>query len=206
MKNQKRGDAQSVIVTFLLKTPAPVTADWKRLIDENPEFASDIAQAAMEGRGVHANVESDALSADEQAVYDRTISKVLNLVHSGTSAVLDEAQAKIQAVKGPAVREVAKELGLGVQVALMNRVLAGRTRAPRRVAQGIAKKFDIALPVLGQVLARNFARAEVPAYKATDGKPQVAAEPQSWADAVAELQLSKVEAEALLALDEETGD
>ena len=206
MKNQKSVDVQGVIDEFLLNTPEPDTADWKMLIDKHPEFASDIAQAAMEGRGSMAVDEDEGLSPADRGVYNRTISKVLNLVHSGASAELDQARAKVQAIKGPAARVVAKELGLGVHVSLLNRVMSGRTRAPRKVLKGLAARLDISLPVLSHVFASAFAASEVPAYKSTDSKPQVTAQPQSWSDAVAEFGLSQDEANVLLKLDEESDD
>lgn len=203
MTNMNISEAGRLIEDFLSNTSSPQTNDWKRLINQHPEFASEIALAAIDDRSSYVESVGGELNTDEKAIYNRTISRVLNMVHSAPIHAIQDAQIKIEAIKGPSARTIAQEVGLGQHVVLLNRVLSGRTRAPGKLLADISKRLDIAVIALEQFFELAFANNKVPAYKATGAKPQVAAHPQSWADAVRELKMSKEDTTELLKLEDE---
>ena len=194
--------ARKVIADFLVQNSQPTTEDWKRLIAQHPEYAGDIADAALLRHDAQRLVEADVAAPVNKAVYEATVSEAVNLLHTTLSPQLVELEEKISAVSGPAVRKLAVDVGLGSQIALLNSVLAGTVVAPAKVLQHLAAAFDTSVAMLAEFFKRSFDNREIPAFKAEAGKPQLADKPASWEDAVKSLNLSPEQTKALLSLDE----
>lgn len=194
---------EHLIAQFLTERDHPTTEDWKALVDQYPQHASAIADAAM------VRAAGDAAdAADDPFVFDvelanRTVSKALNRVHQMPSRNLEIAQHQMNSLKGVARKEAAEKLGIGPYPALLNGVLSGRTQAPVKLLQELAAFFDVQMTALAELFRRNFAATPVPAFKAGNSKPQVAAEPASWEDAVRALKLSSEETSRLLAFSDD---
>jgi hypothetical protein len=166
--------------------------------------AADIADAAM----VRAAGDI-AENSDEEYVFDselasRTVSRALDRLHRSPSATLHTTQEKVNALKGPAAKkEAAIAVGIGTHLSLFNGVLAGRVKAPSKILEAMSSFFDAPAIVLAEVFRRNFAATPVPHFKAADIKPQIAAEPSKWEDAVRELKPTADELERLLSFTDE---
>lgn len=115
---------------------------------------------------------------------------------------LVELERKVAAVQGAAIRTLAPKVGLGKHVALLSSVLAGTVRAPRAVLQHLCEAFESSEVALSELFRLSFESRAVPAFKAENGKPQVARSPTPWADAVRSLNLPADQTSELLQLDE----
>lgn len=111
-------------------------------------------------------------------------------------------EQKISAYRGPAVRTLAPQVGLGSYAQLLSGVLAGSIRAPRRVLARLSEVLQESELALSEFFKSSFVGRLVPAFKADNGKPQVSTAPTSWEDAVKSLKLPADKAKALLQLDE----
>jgi hypothetical protein len=80
-------------------------------------------------------------------------------------------------------------------------VLQGEIIAPAKVIGSISTHTEVPIELLVAAFASNFQNRTVPMFKATHGKPQLAAAPHSWSDAVKALKLPADEEQALLALE-----
>lgn len=201
MSECNKDESERLIENFLVNNPNPKSADWKRLIDASPKFAGEIADAAL----AHAGASSDGASDRpfNESLYNSTVSVALNLVHTTPSPLLQEAEKKVLAIQGPEARTVAVDIGIGPYASLLSGILVGRTFAPRRVLSELSRRLEVPMAALAELFKRSFAASVVPAFKATDGQPQVATEPMSWEGAVKAMKLSAEETERLLKMGSE---
>jgi hypothetical protein len=204
MMTDQSQELERLIEDFLLEHPNPVADDWRRLINRYPQHANQIADAALFRWGsddVHG--EEGDLSPTGQSAFDNTISKVLNAVHQTPSPLLTTASERVDSIRGPAVKKLAIELGIGPYGSLLSGVIVGRTVAPRRVLNALANKLQVSAESLAELFRRSFAASTVPAFKATENKPQVATQPATWEEAVRALQLDPKETARLLEFSED---
>jgi hypothetical protein len=194
--------AQEIIIDFLLNNNEPTADDWKQLIKQHPEHAGDIADAALLRQGSQRLVEADVAAPANKAVYEATVSEAINLLHRTPSPQLAALEQHVAAVSGAKARKLAAEVGLGSEVALLNSILAGTVVAPRRVMLRLSTVFDTSVAVLAEFFARLVESREIPAFKATVGKPQIPDKPASWDKAVRSLNLPPERTRELLKLDE----
>lgn len=203
MNESNRDQAERLIVAFLDEHEEPTMEDWKRFADMYPEHAVAIADAAL----VRAAGDAGDASATEyrfiEELANKTVSRALNKAHQMPSPNLEAVSKKIAAIQGPTARkETAIAVGIGPYPALLNGVLAGRTKAARRVLAALADLLDVPATALSEFFARTFAASAVPVFKATLQKPEVPTEPASWEQAVRGLRLPPEETKRLLKLDE----
>lgn len=205
MSKQRKEDtgacAREVIATFLATTPGPSKEQWKRLIEQNKEFAGEIADAAL----IHAGVKHLAMADVEEPLnidaFSTSVSNAINSVHNTPSPLAMHIERRVEEVRGPGVKKLAAELGLGAAPALLSSVLAGTVKAPRKLLDLLANKFETSVVVLQDYLLSSFHQQGVPAFKAAQGKPEIAMEPIAWGDAVRASQLSLEQTKELLELD-----
>lgn len=203
MTNQTKNEADRLVEDFLIDHPSPKTSDWKTLIDAHPEHSDAIADAALAHRD---SVDLEEAARDwplNQSAFDNTISFVLNLVHQTPSLLLEDAMQRVAAIQGPAARKVAVDIGIGPYPSLLNGILVGRTLAPKRILEALAARLEVPLSTLVELFKRTFSASEVPAFKSPNGKPQLAAQPATWEQAVNALDLSPEETARLLKLSDE---
>jgi hypothetical protein len=196
--NESNLDADTVIAAFLQNTPRPTTEEWKKLIAQYPQFARDIADAALIQKACKLLDETDLEHPVNAEVFANTVSRAINLLHSTPSPVLADVQQKIAAVQGPAIRNLCKELGVG-HAPLINGILVGAIKAPSRLLARLGELLDAPLAALSEAFAQSFASKHLPAYKSESGKPSVPIEPMSWEEAVRAAKLPDSEAKTLLA-------
>ena len=186
-----------------MNTPRPNREDWKTLIDQNKTHAAAIADAALLYAGAqHVDDEADDSALTEE-VFNATVSATLNQVFQEPGPLLAATEKKVAEIKGPKAKVVAEEIGLGSHGPLLSGVLVGRTLAPSKVLNALAQKLEVSAFALAELFRRSFALNDVPAYKATEGKPQVSTNPTTWEEAVKSLRLSPEETRRLLAFDDE---
>lgn len=204
MINKEWSEAEQLIADFLNQLPSPTTQDWKQLIDQFPQHARTIADAAMvRAAGDAAEAAAESYELDEELA-NRTVSKALSKIHQTTNLNLAKAKNKIDSIQKPAERrQTAIAVGIGPYPALINGVLSGRTRAPSRVLDALADKFDVPRIALVELFRRKFEAYFVPAFKVSGSKPKLAAEPASWEEAVRGLNLPEEEMIRLLELGRE---
>jgi hypothetical protein len=202
MTNRNKDEASRLIENFLIENPKPQTSDWKRLIDAHPEHAGDIADAALVYGGTD-EVAEGAQPPFNDALFNATISRVLNLVHQTPSPSLEAAQRKVAEILGPEAKKVAIEIGIGPYASLLSGVLVGRTSAPSRIIAALGRRLDVPLAALSEVFRRTFAMSEVPAFKSPDSQPRLMAKPSTWQQAVKAMKLPVEETERLLKLCDE---
>jgi hypothetical protein len=202
MNNYQSDEAAHLIEAFLIENPRPTAADWKRLIDTYPQYASAIADAALTAGDDDIDV-ADDLAPSADAIFNRTISEVLNLVHSTPSPLLGATKQKIAKIQGPAAREVATSVGLGGYVSLLNGILTGRIVGAKRVLKSLSVYLDEPITCLQAGFHELFKGTIVPAHKATLRSPTVLTKPQSWQAAVDALHLPSKERTRLLELDKD---
>lgn len=193
--------AKEVIAAFLASNVEPSTEHWKRLIEQHNELACEIADAALLRSRVNHLVDEDVEAPLNVDAFTASVSNAINVVHKTPSPIASHIEQRIAEVRGPAVRKLAAELGLGAAPALLNSVLAGTVTAPSKVLQPLADKFETSVAALLGFLVSSFNRQAVPAFKAKQGKPGVAVEQTAWADAVLASQLSPEQTKELLELD-----
>jgi hypothetical protein len=111
-------------------------------------------------------------------------------------------EQKIAAVRGSAVRGLARKIGLGTHAALLSGVLAGSIAAPRKVLKRLGEIFGTPETTLKTFFKQCFESRTVPAFKAENGKPQVLRSATSWEEAVKSLNLAPDQTKDLLLLDE----
>ncbi|MFT3848528.1 MAG: hypothetical protein QM739_07545 [Propionivibrio sp.] len=190
-----------LIDSFLKSNPQPTNADWKRLIDANPEQATDIAEVAVLFGDVRSLDESAYDETIDENLFNETKSYVLNLVSANKAPVI-EARNAVDNVKGPKARAVARDIGLGERVSLYNQVVSGEIKAPYVLLKRLARLFRVQLASLAEVFSANFANRPVPVFK-SDNKPELLTEPMSWRQAITAAGITGEEAERLIALEKE---
>ncbi|WP_238466085.1 hypothetical protein [Paraburkholderia tagetis] len=117
---------------------------------------------------------------------------------AATETELVLARAAVAAVKGPKVRRLAVEVGIGSYAPLVSGMLAGTIETPPKLLDAISASLDVSRIALKQVLAESFEESAVPAFKSEHVKPHVHLEPQKWEDAVRSLALSDDETTRLM--------
>src|SRR5882672_10048145 len=126
MNKRDMDKVDRLIEEFLIGNPQPKTADWKRLIEQYPQHAGAIADAALINHSFIESQEDGSTGAFDETLFNATISYVLNLVHQTPSASLKEAKERVAAIQGPSVKKVAEDIGIGPYASLLNGVLVGR--------------------------------------------------------------------------------
>lgn len=223
----RRGVTLSVAARDLLQDGLTRFDKESRTVDPS-ELLTNYERTANDYDG--ADSESWIIRADRRLVvrarlrageYERSLSSFTNflladaLSHCPHAAAVREAatgsdisdKAVLEAVRaiekagGVRARALAPQIDLGEQRGLTNMILGGSVLAPARVLVKLAATLKTPLEVLSVALERRFATQCVPAYKATDGKPNVQAQRKAWSVAVKELQLPVEEQERLLNLE-----
>lgn len=204
MTNTNHAEAERLIVDFLNQHANPSTKDWKTLLERFPQHAAAITNAAIvRSVGDAADASAEQYELDTELA-NRTVSKALNKLRLMPSLNLEAAKKKVASIKKPAARkQTAIEVGIGPYPMLLNGVLSGRTKAPFKVLGALAAMFEVPRLALNEVFRQSFEESVVPAFKGGDSKPQVAAKPVSWEEAVRGLKLSDEETTRLLKLREE---
>ena len=113
---------------------------------------------------------------------------------------LVELEEKIAAYRGVALRKLAPQVGLGKQAALLSGILAGTISAPTKVLGLLSDVLQTPQRVLSEFFKLSFETRAVPAFKAENGKPQVARSATTWEDAVRSLNLPSAETDELIKL------
>ncbi|MNR43260.1 hypothetical protein D3C85_1618670 [compost metagenome] len=104
--------------------------------------------------------------------------------------------------RGPAARQLARQVGLSEQRVLMNEILSGAVIPPIRVLNDVAAVLNLPSEVLKVALNDCFQLQTVSGFKAQEGKPEVRIQPQTWREAVIALGLPPDEERRLLSLDQ----
>lgn len=199
MTNTIKTEARNIVENFLMDYPNPNSKDWSLLIDANPEFAQEIADAAIFHSSFDdANIDQNI--AFDQAAYDATISQVINQVYQTPSPSITEISQKVEAIKGPQIKSISVEIGIGPYPVLLNGILAGRILAPNSVLNSLSDFLRVPILALQQVFQLKFEQSVVPSFKSTDSKPEVKTNSKSWNAAVLSLELSPAETARLLKL------
>ena len=194
-------DISTLVESFLYAHPNPTTSHWKELIAANPALAEEVADLALwHGRAnrLDDSAYEEALDVD---LANSTKSELLSSMHKNTAPV-EKAMRALQKCKGPMARNVAREVGLGERVDLLDQAISGEARAPYVIVKRLARKFELQLAAVAEVFATNFQNRTVPAFK-SDNKPQVGQEPISWKQAVDAAGIKGEEAQHLLHLEKE---
>lgn len=147
--------------------------------------------------------------------YGRSVSKLAAVCLKGAIQVrasngykipskdVEAARAAIQRVKGTAARALAEQLGFTKSGSpLVNGVLSGRIEAPIKVYEMLSNVFGVPVRAIKRVTAESFQVSTVPSFKAGNDKPTVSATPEAWKAAVKSLNLSAIDTDRLLDIDE----
>lgn len=200
-KEDMAARARKIVAAFLADDPEPSKEQWKRLIEEHKELAGNIADAALLHARVRHLSEEDVGAPLNTEAFNASVSNAISLVYKTPSPIAAYIEQRVAEVRGPAIRKLAAELGLGAAPALLSSVLAGTVKAPKRLLDRLAGMFETTTVALQDFLFNSFQRQRIPAFKAEEGKPEIAIEPTPWADAVRASQLSPEQTEKLLELD-----
>ena len=193
--------AEDIVAVFLSSTPSPTKTQWKLLIEQHEEFAGYIADAAIRYSRAQHLTEEDVEAPLNDEAFNSSVSKAINLVHTTPSPINTAIENRVSQIRGAAVRKVAAELGLAASPALLSSVLVGNVTPAKTILLRLAERLDTSAAALQVFFRRCFESQHVPAFKATQGKPQVSVEPVSWADAVRALKLTPEQTKELLDLD-----
>ena len=108
-------------------------------------------------------------------------------------------EAKVAGCKGPAIRSLLTQVGLGPYAAsLLSGVLAGHIKAPKSILKRLANVFEAPETLLTTLFRRSFESRLVPSFKAEIGKPEVSKMATSWDVAVKSLHLPADQTKELL--------
>ncbi|AQT61470.1 hypothetical protein [Cellvibrio sp. PSBB023] len=136
--------------------------------------------------------------------YGKSVSElsVLCVAHGlEMQALLVSLEQRISNFKGAAIRPLLPKLDLPpFATPLLSSVLAGTVRAPKTLIRKLAGIFEAPESLLSTFFRRSFDYRLVPAFKAEDGKPELATNAVSWAVAVKSLGLSAEQTKTLLDL------
>jgi hypothetical protein len=112
---------------------------------------------------------------------------------------LASLEAKVANCKGPAIRSLLAQVGLGSYAAsLLSGVLAGHIRAPKSILKRLANVFEAPETLLITLFRRSFESRVIPSFKAENGKPEVSKFATSWDVAVKSLHLPEDQTKELL--------
>lgn len=193
-------EASMLIDEFLMNHEHPNPAEWKALIDSHPEFASDIADAALIHGSEDLEVKSEPIN---EALFAAKVSSLINRAHQLSDDILEVTEQKVESIKGPATRKMAVDIGIGDYPSLLNGILVGRIQAPTKILQALSERLSVSVAALAELFHRSFAIRTVPSYKALNGQPTVNVEPLSWEAAVSKLEADTKEINRLLAYADE---
>lgn len=205
MTNSIKIEAMTIVENYLMDNPNPSNQDWKSLINTHPEFAKEIAEAAVFQSSFDDAINEEDMVFD-QASYDATISRVLNLVHKASSPAILEANQKLEAIKGPQIKSISVGIGIGSNPSLLNGVLAGRIIPPNKVLVSISNYLELSTALLTQIFQTKSEQLAVPSFKSSENKPELRIKPKQWEEAVRELELSHDETTRLLKFAEAGSD
>lgn len=108
-------------------------------------------------------------------------------------------EAKVANCKGPAIRSLLAQVGLGAYAAsLLYGVLSGHIRAPKSILKRLAIVFEAPETLLTTLFRRSFESRVIPSFKAENGKPEVSKVATSWDVAVKSLHLPEHQTKELL--------
>ena len=193
--------AKEIVAAFLSSIPSPTKTQWKLLIEQHKEVAGYITDAAIRHSRAQHLTEEDVEAPLNDEAFNSSVSKAINLVHTTPSPINTAIENRVSQIRGAAVRKVAAELGLAASPALLSSVLVGNVTPAKTVLSRLAERLDTSAVALQVFFRICFESQHVPAFKATQGKPQVSVEPVSWADAVRALKLTPEQTKELLDLD-----
>ncbi len=110
-------------------------------------------------------------------------------------------EAKVASCKGPAIRPLLTQVGLGSYAAsLLSGVLAGHVKAPKALLKRLANIFEAPETLLTTLFRRSFESRLVPSFKSQNGKPEVSKRATPWETAVKSLNLPPDQTRELLDL------
>lgn len=204
MEMDANNEVDRIVADFIGRNPSATVADWKRLIEANPRVARQLAQASLLHLSDSADddeEETPAVKIDE-ALFSKTLSGAINMLHRPPKTMVEAAEKKVAEVKGPAVRKLAVDIGLGPYGSLLSGVLVGRVVAPRRLLRGLEGALGVPMAAMAEVFRQSYQGREVPAWK-SQVTPGVPDRQHTWEEAVNELSLTQEERARLLAFAEE---
>lgn len=205
MEKDANNEVDRIVADFIGRNPSATVADWKRLIEANPRYAAKLADASALHLGDStADDEEETPSGVQidEALFSKTLSGAINMLHCVPPAMVEAAEKKVAEVKGPAVRKLATDIGLGPYASLLSGVLVGRVAAPRRILKGLERALGVPMAAMQEVFRRSQLESAVPAWK-SHVTPEVSTRQSSWEEAVSELSLSEEERARLLAFAKE---
>jgi hypothetical protein len=110
-------------------------------------------------------------------------------------------EAKVTSCKGPAIRPLLAQVGMGSYAAsLLSGVLAGHIRAPKSLLKRLANVFEAPETLLTTLFRSSFESRMIPSFKAENGKPEVSVTATPWDLAVKSLNLPPEQTKELLDL------
>lgn len=193
--------AMALIEALLLENPHPANGDWKTLLMNNPDYASEIADFSMLFAG-RSHLQPEAYDEPlDQDLIDEVGEHLFAMLETVESSA-NFAQIQLEKIVGPKSRAIAQNIGLRDHVELLDQIISGETKAPFILVKRLARHLETAIASLIQAFALNFAHRSAQAFK-SDGKPQMEKEPIDWADAVRAADLDSEETNYLLNLERE---
>lgn len=197
----KKSTAINIIDNFLADNPNPTEDQWKLLIEQYKEYAGDIVDTALLYSTMNHLEDSDVETPLDMTVFDATISNAMDLVLTTTSPLYGDIEKKVAAIRGPAVRKVATDIGLEIAPFLLNSIICGSIKVPHKILQRLADIFDTRTTVVKAYFSSKFEKQAIPVFKAENGKPEVAVTQKGWEETVRSLNLPLDKTEYLLSLD-----
>lgn len=202
MKNEQKKDVAVVVAEFLADTPNASALEWAAFMRKHPDIAGELVDFAILRGRTEPMGEPEADAPIAGTGHAEAASRFLSLLHDTPNPLLARVEAALDAMRGPAIRKVATDFGVG-HASLMSGVLAGSIAVPRRLVRALRARLEATAPLIQEAINRFAARAPMPAHKATAAKPEVVASPRAWAEAVRQLNLGEDETRRLLAFDDE---
>lgn len=191
-------EATALVESLMLDNPHPTNADWRGLIMNNPNLASEIADYSVwYSRSVHLDMDSYEEPLDSE-LFDGVSGQLMNALTSH-EPVTHSADSVLNEIVGSRARTIANEIGLRSHVDLLDQLISGETKAPYILVKRLALKLGLEVTSLVQMFVFNFSIRSSQEFKST-GKPQLEKEPINWADAVRAAKLDRAETEYLLGL------
>ncbi|MYN04532.1 hypothetical protein GTP41_20785 [Pseudoduganella sp. DS3] len=192
-------EATALIEALLLENPHPTNSDWKALVMNNPDYASEIVDfSILFERNVH--LQSEAYDEPlDQDLFDELSEHIFDMLGTVESSA-SEAQAKLSKIVGPKSRVIARDIGLREHVEILDQIISGETKAPFVLVKRLASNLGLEIASLVQAFALNFSRRPAQAFK-SDGKPKLEQEPIDWEVAVRAAELDQEDTNYLLGLE-----
>lgn len=192
-------EATALIEALLLENPRPSNGDWKALVMNNPDYASEIADFSMLfARNTHLQPEAYDEPLD-QDLFDELSEHLFDMLGSVESSA-NVAQVQLAKIVGPRSRTIAQDIGLREHVELLDQIISGETKAPFLLVKRLASNLGLEIASLVQAFALNFSHRPAQAFK-SDGKPQLEQEPIDWDAAVRAAELDQEDTDYLLSLE-----